>query len=220
MAQLLRKGLALVLCVICLLAAVMPAQALSSTDPRIDIVNGAELDAKSPRSQALDEYLDQLIPEILEEYAPLENEDEERDAFTQLMACYDYLLEHCSYGSHMRNLGASIGSTTCRKIYQAYGELEGFGAVALSANTGLCNAYASAFILMARKIGFNAYLVKGQTKRSGGGYTHHEWAEIEIDGIAYAFDPQLDQSFGRSGLGQYTLFCRTYEEIPGRYVKY
>lgn len=51
------------------------------------------------------------------------------------------------------------------------------------------------------------------------GYAYHKWAEITIDGTAYAFDPQLDQSYAQKGLGEYSNFCKTYEQINGRYIK-
>ena len=57
------------------------------------------------------------------------------------------------------------------------------------------------------------------TRSAGGGYAYHKWAEITIDGTAYAFDPQLDQSYAQKGLGEYSNFCKTYEQINGRYIK-
>lgn len=220
-------------------------------DARVDIINGGELTPTSPKSQALDAYLDELLAELLVDY-PLpaaeeqqpeeeavaeeesilvfreEEEDEVPEAveedpiytYNQVKICYDYLIANVSYGSHMSNLGAAVGNTTCRSIYSSYGAVEGFGAVALSAKKGMCNAYASAFILMARKIGLNAYLVTGQTRSGRGGYTYHEWAEIQIGEQIYLFDPQLDQSLANQGLGSYTVFCKTYDQVPGRYIRY
>lgn len=182
-----------------------------AAESRADIFNEAELSAVSPSSQALDDYLDELMPTLI---------DDDMEPYEQLRACYDYLVDNVRYGSHMGNLGATINGVSCNSIYSSYGAVEGFGAVALSAKVGMCNAYASAFILMARKIGYDAYLVEGSTKAGGGGYAYHEWAEIDIDDAVYVFDPQLEQDLVGAGLGEYAVFGKTYEQIPGRYIKY
>lgn len=186
---------------------------ISEADARRDIINSFEgLDVKAPQSQELSSYIDELLSEII---------TEDMDRFEQVKACFDYVRANTTYGTHytQANMNTRIGDTTIGSIYSRYGEVEGFGAVALVNGVGMCNAYASAFIMFARKLGFDAYLVKGSTKGSGGGYRYHEWCEINIDGVIYVFDPQLDQSFSRSGLGDYKIFCVTYDQIPGRFLK-
>lgn len=182
----------------------------AQNNPKADILNSAELDPKEPKSPDLAEYLGELMPELI---------NDEMDTYEKVKACYDYVKDNTKYGSHVANLGAKIGNTTCGAIDRKYGAVEGYGAVALVAKVGMCNAYASAFILMAREIGLDAYLVKGSTK-SRGGYAYHEWCEINIDGTIYVFDPQLDQSLQKSGLKEYMVFCVTYDQIKGRYIKY
>ena len=139
--------------------------------------------------------------------------------YEKVVACYDYLTDNMRYGSSMYHLNVPLGDTTCADIFYTYGEVDGFGAVALTSNYGLCNGYAAGFILLTRAIGLDADLVTGQTRSAGGGYAYHKWAEITIDGTAYAFDPQLDQSYAQKGLGEYSNFCKTYEQINGRYIK-
>lgn len=188
------------------------ASKLDKNDARIDIINNVpELVPANPKSAELAAFLDELMPELI---------DEEDDTYGQLKACYDYVKDNTRYGSHVANLDTRVGATTCRAIDRKYGAVEGFGAVALTAHVGMCNAYASAFILMARKIGFDAYLVKGETKDGRGGYAYHEWCEIKIGDAIYLFDPQLDQSLARSGLREYMVFCVTYDQVPGKYRKY
>jgi len=197
-----------------LLIVSIPVSALAGDlpydDGRRDIINNVGgLNPANPQSPELNELLDDIMAQLI---------DEEMDYFEQLKACYDYVVENTRYGSHLSHLDARVGDTTCRAIYRQYGEVEGFGAVALAANVGMCNAYASAFIMMARKIGYDAYLVRGSTKSGGGGYAYHEWCEIDIDGTRYVFDPQLDQSLARAGLKKYMVFGVTYDQIPGRYI--
>lgn len=182
-----------------------------SGSPQAAVLNAAELSPVRPRSEALGALLDELLPTIV---------SEDMDTYEQVKACYDYLVTNVSYGSHMKNLNTPVANgVTCARIYGDYGELEGFGAVALTAKKGMCNAYASAFILMTRELGLNAYLVKGSTRRSGGAYTHHEWAEVKVGDKVYLFDPQLEQNLRASGLPAYSVFCVTYDQVPGRYTK-
>lgn len=186
---------------------------ISKTDTRRDIINSVEeLESVSPKSQELSDYIEELLPTII---------TEDMDYFEQVKACFDYVKANTSYGAHytQANMNTSLGGTTIGAVYRKYGEVEGFGAVALINGVGMCNAYASAFIMLVRELGFDAYLVKGSTKGSGGGYRYHEWCEIKINGEIYVFDPQLDQSLDRSGLGSYKVFCVTYSQIPGKYVK-
>lgn len=174
------------------------------------ILDAAELTPSPAQSSELQELVDEILEDILEE---------EMGTYEKVRACYDYVTSTVSYGSHLRNLSAAVGDTTCADIYARYGEMEGFGAVALSAKTGMCNAYASAFLLLARSIGLDGHLVAGQTGRAGGGYTYHEWAEIDIGEETFLFDPQLEQDLVQAGLPAYTVFCRTYDEVPGRYLR-
>lgn len=187
------------------------AQPQLNANPRVALMNNVPLRPTSPRSNDLDMYLDSLMATII---------NDNMSTYGQVKASYDYLVSTMRYGSHMAGMGAPIGSVTARNIYSQYGEVEGYGAVALATKQGMCNAYSSAFILMARKIGLDARLVKGSTKGAGGGYVAHQWAEIVIDGVPYVFDPQLEQDLRRAGLPQYTVFFATYDQIPGRYIKY
>lgn len=200
------------------IVASLPFSALAAdipeNDPRRDIINSIEeLNVVSPDSEDLSAYIDELLPTIVAE---------DMDFFEQIKACFDYVRDNTSYGSHytQANMNTRLGSTTIGTIYRQYGEVEGFGAVALVNRVGLCNAYSSAFIMLTRKLGFNAYLVKGSTKGRGGSYRYHEWCEIKLGDNTYVFDPQLDKDLARAGLGNYQVFCVTYDQIPGRYIKY
>lgn len=173
------------------------------------VINQAYLEPVEPRSPDLAIYLDEVMADLI---------NDEMSTYEQVKACYDYLVDTVSYGSHTSVMGTLVNnSVSCRSIYSNYGEVEGYGAAVLTAKKGMCNAYASGFILMAREIGLDAYLVKGSTKGAGGGYVYHEWAEVLIDGTPYIFDPQLEQNLVSSGLAPYTVFCVTYDQVPGRY---
>lgn len=184
-----------------------PAQPLSALDI---LLNNADLSPEQPQSPQLAELVNSIVADIT---------TEEMTTAEQVQACYDYLVQNTAYGSHMARMGTAVGDTTCRSIYSSYGEIEGFGSVALAARAGLCNAYACAFILMTRSIGLDVKLARGSTRRRGGGYTYHEWAELVIDGVPYVFDPQLEQDLVKSGLPAYSVYGKTYAQTGGRYNK-
>lgn len=185
------------------------AKDLPEGDARINVINQAELSPTAPRSEALDAYLQELLDSILED---------DMDTYQQVKACYDYLVDNLTYGSHTARLGTLVSDgVSCNSIYSKYGEVEGFGAVALTSGTGMCNAYSSAFILMVQEIGLDARLVQGYTRSAGGGYAYHKWAEVNIDGTVYVFDPQLEQNLRSAGMATYSVFCKTYEQVGSRY---
>lgn len=188
----------------------MVATPTVSKNRQADILNAAPLNPQDPQSEDLNQFVDDIMDSII---------TEDMSTYQQVKACYDYLTTTTTYGSHMAYLGTPIGNVTAGDIYQQYGEIEGQGAVVLGAHTGMCNAYASAFIVMAREIGLDAYLVRGSTQSAWGGYTYHEWAEVRIGDSVYIFDPQLEQDLTRAGLGTYNVFGKTYNEVPGRYIK-
>lgn len=177
-----------------------------------EILNEAQLSPTDAQSDILDEYVDELLGELVRSEMTTEE---------KVRTCYDYLVENVQYGSHTRYLSTQIGDTgvSCNEIYANYGEIEGFGAVALTAEVGMCNAYASAFILMTRALGLDSHLVEGSTGSARGGYAYHKWAEVDIEGTTYVFDPQLEQSLQKHGLPAYSVFCKTYDQIPGRYIR-
>jgi hypothetical protein len=224
-----RRTIAILLAFLLPLLLTLPATAKTQEDPRIELLNSAELEPTGPGSDELDAYLDNLMADIFLGLLPEDVSDKGDEAVDEALeglttcektvACYNYVMDTVTYGSHLAYLDTPLGDTTCRAIYRKYGDVEGFGAVALTAGKGMCNAYASAFLLMARKIGLTGELVAGYTVSRGGSYAFHEWAEITIDETVYVFDPQLDQSYRRQGLGSYDNFCRTYEQIKGRYAK-
>ena len=65
-------------------------------------------------------------------------------------------------------------------------------------------------MILARRIGFNAYVVGGSVNKVGGGTTGHAWVMIKAGGTYYIFDPQIEDSKGTS----YDYFGKTDSELP------
>ena len=122
--------------------------------------------------------------------------------YEKVLACYNYLVNTCSYGDNVLRLNFPEDNGTAR----AYGILTG--------HVGSCDDYSCAFAALTRAIGLNCYTVYGMTARASGGMTGHIWCVIAIDGVEYVFDPQIDDNIGA---GSYYRFCVTYDETPGSY---
>lgn len=174
-------------------------------------VNALPLSPTNANSPELNAYLDSLLASIT---------TDQMDTYQKLTACFEYIIANTSYGSHMSGMGYTINGVTCNSIYSSYGDIEGYGAVVFASGKGYCNAYASAWMLLAQKLGVHAQMVEGSTRSGRGGYTYHKWAEVIIDGVTYVVDPQLQQSLRRYWVDDYSVYFSTYDEIPGRYIKY
>lgn len=81
----------------------------------------------------------------------------------------------------------------------------------LTVREGICYDYGAVFALMARYLGFESYVHTGYfvfEEGFGTGSGHHGWAEIEIGGKYYIFDPQRDyrMSANATALNPYMYF--------------
>ena len=174
-------------------AAMMILLTSSAKASHADILNNAELYPTSTGADYCDEVVWQTLNQIT--YDGMTTYD-------KVLACYNYLVDTCTYGDNVLRLDFPEDNGTAR----AYGMLVG--------HVGACDDYSCAFAALVRAIGLNCYTVYGQTARADGGYTGHIWCVIAIDGVEYVFDPQIDDNIGGSS---YYRFCVTYDETPGSY---
>lgn len=127
--------------------------------------------------------------------------------YEQLRGCYDWLIQNCSYGSVLSNLNQ--GGWLAEDAYSI-----------MTQRVGVCDNYSAAFAVLARMIGFDARIQTGQTHRAAGGYTGHAWCVINIHGVDYVFDPQVEDNIAAGGAIRYLRFCKTYKEVPDKYILY
>ena len=127
--------------------------------------------------------------------------------YEQLRGCYDWLIQNCSYGSVLSNLNQ--GGWLAEDAYSI-----------MTQRVGVCDNYSAAFAVLARMIGFDARIQTGQTHRAAGGYTGHAWCVINIHGVDYVFDPQVEDNIAAGGAIRYLRFCKIYEEVPDKYILY
>lgn len=127
--------------------------------------------------------------------------------YEQLRGCYDWLIQNCSYGS-----GTTLLSDGGRIAEDAYSILVG--------RVGVCDNYSAAFMVLARMLGFDARLQNGETHLADGGYSGHAWCVINIHGVDYVFDPQVEDNIAAGGAIRYLRFCKTYDEVPDKYLRF
>ena len=161
---------------------------------------------------------DELVAETL---ASITNDS--MTTYDKVKACYDYLINTCSYGQHNITHVYRDGYMTAGEIRipSAY-EDKYAGAImayhTIKLHRGVCTDYACAFAALVRAIGVNCYTVAGETAKANGGMTGHVWNVINVGGKEYVFDAQIDDNIARGGAIGYYRFCVTYDEVPWAYA--
>lgn len=161
------------------------------------------------------ESIDAKVDAILAPYA-------NSDTYTKLKAAYDWLVRNVDftwsayneqnwygfakpyhYNDFVGKYACPIPNSVIDRGYYAmfYGE-------------GVCYNYASAFAIMARNIGINAYVHTGTFVWSPTYSTVHAWVEIPINGTMYIFDPQQEYRASNDGNGTipYKYFCLSHSD--------
>ncbi len=116
----------------------------------------------------LDALIAELFTQILD--PSMEREDMLREAYRYDVKTFRYLTRnHYRYGDV---------SWVTDEAYSI-----------LSTKKGNCYGYAGAFCMMARALGYDAVCYNGFI---GVDNNQHAWVEIEMDGVVYTFDPELE----------------------------
>lgn len=136
--------------------------------------------------------------------------------YEQLMGIYSYIVNYISIGT---------GDTNSDIVYKMLGDLEyesKFDAFrvfeayqALNSSNADAEGYASAFMVLARAAGFDAYYVSGSSYKLQS--SKHAWVIITIKSVDYIFDPYTDAKLGNAK-GDYEYFCKTMKSLNGTYV--
>ncbi len=176
----------------------VPTQKIDNIE---NILNNAVLNPRTSNYEPLNEEIDKLFGEIL---------TDTMTTYQKVKTCYDYLINHCSYGmNEAMDIWALFFGYEDEA--RAYGMLVG--------HIGVCDDYSATFAMLMQAIGLDCYVVGGQTSKAGGGYTGHAWCEMVIDEIVYVFDPQVEDNIAKGGTINYYRFGKTYEQVPEKYIK-
>lgn len=187
------------LLVLVLLVTALPLQASAAADTaRLEkmktLLNSVELQPQRTGYPAVDA----LLEEIVAPYAGSDN-------FTKILAAYDWAILNIDFSWAPYSQDYAPAYDCFNVIYdleyeEGLEEAAPFEMVnrtyhALSQHEGVCYDYAAVMTLLARYIGFEAYLHTGLFTFEAGygsGDGHHGWSEIVIGGVSYIFDPQRD----------------------------
>lgn len=148
-----------------------------------------------------DAGLDSLVQELIQNAVT-----SEMSRSQQLRACYDYMIQNYDYGyNYNYNYGTGGKSVAWATAFLR----DGYGA---------CNNWSSAFMYVARALGYEADLYYGSTATSRGGSVEHYWPVIRIEGTEYIFDPQVEGDITRrTGVISYKRFGLNGADADGKY---
>ena len=183
----------------------------SSTPITVDVktlLNNTKLQQKQTQFGILNE----LVEEFLQE-----NLTEEMDTYTKVKTTYDYFCKNMQYKTASQLDMTCFTSEEAAIIWKHYPER--YAIPILMDQKGVCNHYSSAYAAILQAIGFDVRVVSGQTKSSAGGYSGHVWVIVQIDGVDYLFDPQVEQRIAqRNGnVIQYYRFCKPVSQLQKDY---
>lgn len=93
----------------------------------------------------------------------------------------------------------------------------------LNTYQGCCYNYSSAFMYIMRALGYDAHLLSGSVGKYGGGTTPHCWLYVNLGGVAYTFDPDIDMNYYWRNIDSGeevtdTLFCRKMDTMTSFYT--
>ena len=164
-------------------------------------INGVSLSPLTTRYPDLDKKIASIISSVT---------NSSMSNYEKLQAIYNYVKNKLSYEMMILNLNELW---TLQDTYSYY-DYDGMDVMrayySLNTGHGVCDNYAALFMILARRIGFDAYVVGGSVNKVGGGTTGHAWVMIKAGGTYYIFDPQIEDSKKTS----YDYFGKTDSELP------
>lgn len=151
-------------------------------------------------------YLKKLVSDIVKEITtPAMSE------YEKTKAAFDYMITHVS-------MEEPIGLDLWR-IYGGGEEpipfVEQRAISPLRFGVGMCEDYAAALTLVLRGMGLAAEYVPGLTYSAEGHLVDHAWTMVQIDGVWYHLDCQLEDNISRRGAVRYKYFLRGDATLSG-----
>ncbi|MCI9458187.1 MAG: DUF362 domain-containing protein [Oscillospiraceae bacterium] len=151
-------------------------------------------------------YLRELAASIAKELVSPEMNEYER-----AKAAFDYIITHVS-------MGEPIGP----ELWRIHGGgdapipfVEQRALSPLRFGVGMCEDYAAALTLLLREMGLSAEYVLGLTFSAEGHLVDHAWTMVQIDGVWYHLDSQLEDNISRRGSVRYKYFLRGDATLSG-----
>lgn len=128
----------------------------------------------------------------------------EMSEFEKTKVAFDYMLLH-----------TAVGEPILSEVWRIHGDreeaipfLEQRALSPLRFGIGMCEDYAAALTLLLQEMGLEALYVPGLTYSAEGHLVDHAWTMVQIDGVWYHLDSQLEDNISRHGLIRYKYFLR------------
>ncbi len=164
------------------------------------------LDGEGSPSGQSHPYLEKLVSEIVEEITTPAMSDYEK-----AKAAFDYIITHVS-------MGEPIGLDLWR-VHGGWDApipfVEQRALSPLRFGVGMCEDYAAALTLLLRGMGLSSEYVPGLTFSAEGHLVDHAWTMVQIDGVWYHLDSQLEDNISRRGSVRYKYFLRGDATLSG-----
>ena len=147
--------------------------------------------------------LDQMVADFF-----VSNFSQTADTYEKLKICYDYLVYDSEYASSSvdDNLFRDI-DLECNYYSNWDRDYTAEGYAFIRDKRGYCNHFASAFMVMARAIGLECYVMHG-TITWYAGTNNHYWNIIKLGSGYYLFDPEAEwRNYDNNGTISYSSFC-------------
>lgn len=147
----------------------------------------------------IDAFVDAFLASVTEEDMTQEQ---------KLRACYDEVSRSIDYLPNNNHVPLGAAPETWTEEYML---------CLIERGKGNCYAYAAEMYYLARRLGYEqARAISGQDCPNG--YrVDHGWLEIQINGVRYLFDPEMNAT---RYLYAGRLFMKTYRQTPWRYYPY
>ena len=154
------------------------------TFPAIDdvsrLLNKAKLEPVKTNCSAVDSLVDGILSKTVK--SGMSNA-------AKAKAVYDYLAVNCSY-----DYGGYKAINAGNYKYDSDKDIVEFSYCILKKKIGTCENFSAAYVVLLRRLGFDAELVYGDVGMSAGGYGGHYWVDVNINGTHLSFDPQVENS--------------------------
>lgn len=157
------------------------------------------------------ETLDKRVAELVSSWRTSSS-----DTYELVLAAYDWLVYNVKYDSSLSYYPYYDFNSRyeCPVPYYAVT----FAYEPLFKKEGVCDNFASAFVVIARVIGLDAYIRTGHMVLRSGAVNAHTWCEIKMNGSWYIFDPQADNSvYSSTGKNKHYYFGPKASSMTGTY---
>ncbi len=172
------------------------------------LLNSAVLNPQATASGRLNKLVREFISANL---------SDSMDTYTKVKTVFDYMVDNYSYETGSMDLNDM--ELLMMVFGGAYNEAAAISI--LETGRGVCDHYSAAFAAILQAIGLDCRVVNGIAYTTSGSGSGHAWTVVNIGGVEYIFDPQIEQNIAmRDGVNHYYRFGKTYASIPGRYDVY